>query len=204
MRENDYKTQILKFTQNDLLDNLCRFIERHKGYDDTSHALVWAATHGKAEFVRVLKPVSQVDAFGNRALNAAVKQGHMECVQLLFPQSDYNCYDKSLCTAVIFNQFAVLQWILEQTIFSHRSIIQAFMGLDTHAPNQTAFGLLYQYAGRSAFEEFLDIQRSGLQGTSLNYLVDLEEWACKEDGEKIAADVDSYINSAQNSASRKM
>lgn len=205
MAENMYTQELLVLTQNDLLGKLGHFIAHNSGFDHTSGALIWASMHGKTEFVEILIPVSKVDAFNNQALNAAIEQGHADCVQLLFPLSDYNSYDTAVKTAVIFDQVDILKWIFDNNSMSNRTTTVALLSLSVTNPSRAIFNCLYEYGGRDTFEQFLDIRRS--QWTSLpladfsDYISIVETWACEEDGQKISVGLDC---AARCTSSRKI
>ncbi|TBV69748.1 ankyrin repeat domain-containing protein [Pseudoxanthomonas winnipegensis] len=55
---------------------------------DDSEALLYAATEGHLECVKLLIPVSDPMADASRALIAAVEHGHQEIAMLLIPHSD--------------------------------------------------------------------------------------------------------------------
>lgn len=185
-----YDKHLLDLTQNDLIHQLRDFIARTPERDENSHALIWAALKGKAEYVEVLMDVSNVLAFGNTALDVAVEQGHLACVQLLFPKSDCNLYDSALRAAIAHDQSEVLEWLLQQEQFSNRTITMCFLNLNINAPNREIFNTLYGYGGREPLNTYIEIKKSQLITLPHDYIMVFEEWANEEDGKKITAALD--------------
>ena len=197
-----YDKHLLDLTQNDLIHQLRDFIARTPGRDENSHALLWAALKGKTEYVEALMDVSDVSAFGNQALDAAVEQGHLACVQLLFSKSDCNLYDSALRAAVAHDQNEVLEWLLQQDKFSNRTFTLCFLNLSSNAPNRDIFNTLYGYGGREPLNTSINIKKSQLITRSHDYIAVFEEWANEEDGKKISAALDG--GSGRCTSSRKI
>ena len=121
--------------------------------DYAGSALGWACGHNIPELVEVLMDVSDCTAYENRALNAAVEQGHIECAQLLWARSNVNLLHTTVPIASQLGQEEMLRWILQQDQYSTRTIAQGLATLSLTSPNREIFTLLYQHGGRDALEQ---------------------------------------------------
>lgn len=187
-----FAQHLLSAAQTDLNAVRCCIANNPSGFDASAQALQWSASENKPEFVAELLRVSDATANENQALNSAVAKGHMECVKILFPHSDFNFYNQAVSKATHSRRVEVLEWILQNHQASVRTIVSAFLYVTPLSLNgREIFNVLYQHGGRWALEEFLDIKQTLINSRDHCYFLKFEHWANEEDRKRIAAAVDT-------------
>jgi len=181
-----FSEQLLVDTKNDNLYAVQKLIGENPNILDTStHALYYAVSKNKPEFVAELLKVTDATAYENTALNLAVEMGYMECVALLFERSNFNFYPVALKCAINHDRAEILQWMLERAPFSTRTIAAGMAQVGINLPHEEIFKILYRHGGRDAFNQFLDIKRVQVHKTHPQYYLQLEHWANEVDSLKI-------------------